>query len=440
MRRVGVLNALPADDPEWQARLAAFHQGLQELGWIVGRNVRIDYRLGTADGAALRRRAAELVALAPDVIVVNGTSPMQPLLQTTRSVPIVFVQVTDPVGAGYVASLARPGGNATGFTQFEYGMTGKWLELLKQVAPGVKRAAVLRDASTPTGIAQLAVLFSVAPSLGMAVNPLDVRDPDEIERGVAAFASEPGGGLILSASAAGIRHRELIIALAARHRLPAVYPYHLFATSGGLMSYGIDTSDPFRRAAGYVDRILKGEKPADLPVQQPTKFELVINLKTAKALSLERAADAARPRRRGDRMKRREFITLLGGAAAAWPLAARAQQPAMPVIGFLSGGSRGRSRSVWRIPPGLNETGNIEGKNVAIEYRWAEGQYDRCRRSRPIWLSPGLGDRCLHGRARHSRPRRQRRRFQSSSSSAESIPVKLDSRPASLGQARASPG
>jgi putative ABC transport system substrate-binding protein len=287
MRRIGVLNALPADDPEWQARLASFHQGLQELGWIVGRNVRIDYRLGTADGAALRRRAAELVALAPDVIVVNGTSPMQPLLQTTRSVPIVFIQVTDPVGAGYVASLARPGGNATGFTQFEYGMTGKWLELLKQVAPGVKRAAVLRDASTPTGIAQLAVLFSVAPSLGMAINPLDVRDPDEIERGVAAFASEPGGGLILSASAAGIRHRELIIALAARHRLPAVYPYHLFATSGGLMSYGIDTSDPFRRAAGYVDRILKGEKPADLPVQQPTKFELVINRKTAKALGLE---------------------------------------------------------------------------------------------------------------------------------------------------------
>ena len=182
--------------------------------------------------------------------------------------------------------MARPGGNATGFTQFEYGMTGKWLELLKQVAPGVKRAAVFRDATTPTGIAQLAVLFSVAPSLGMTINPLDVRDPNEIERGVAAFASEPNGGLILSASAAGIRHRELIIALAARHRLPAVYPYRLFAASGGLMSYGIDTSDPFRRAAGYVDRILKGEKPADLPVQQPTKFELVINLKTAKALGL----------------------------------------------------------------------------------------------------------------------------------------------------------
>jgi len=285
-RRIGVLTALPADDPEWQSRLAAFHQGLQELGWIVGRNIRIDYRLGTADDAQLRRRAAELVALAPDVIVVNGTSPMQPLLAATRSVPIVFVQVTDPVGAGLVASLARPGGNATGFTQFEYGMTGKWLELLKQVAPGVKRAGVLRDAMVSTGIAQLAVLFSAAPALGMTVSPLDAREASEIERGVAALASEPNGGLILSASAAGIRHRELIIALAARHRLPAVYPYRLFVASGGLMSYGIDTSDPFRRAAGYVDRILKGEKPADLPVQQPTKFELAINLKTAKAIGL----------------------------------------------------------------------------------------------------------------------------------------------------------
>jgi putative tryptophan/tyrosine transport system substrate-binding protein len=287
MRRIGVFSTLSADDPEWQARLAAFHQGLQELGWIVGRNIRIEHRVGPGDEDYLRRRAAELVVLAPDAIVVNGTSPLTPLLQATRQVPVVFVNVSDPVGAGFVASLARPGGNATGFTQFEYGMSGKWLELLKQIAPGLKRAAVLRDARIPTGIAPLAVLFSVAPSLGMVVSPLDVRDPGEIERGIATFASGSDGGLILTPSAAGIRNRELIIALAARHRLPAIYPYRIFVTVGGLMSYGIDTIDGFRRAAGYVDRILRGEKPADLPVQQPTKFELAINLKTAKALGLE---------------------------------------------------------------------------------------------------------------------------------------------------------
>jgi putative ABC transport system substrate-binding protein len=286
MRRIGVFSALSADDPEWQARLAAFHQGLQELGWIVGRTIRIEHRVGPGDGEFLRRRAAELVALAPDAIVVNGTSPLTPLLQATRQVPVVFVNVSDPVGAGFVASLARPGGNATGFTQFEYGMSGKWLELLKQIAPGLKRAAVLRDAAIPTGIAQFAVLSAAAHSLGIVVSPLDMREPDGIERGVAAFASGPDGGLVLTASAVGLRHRELIIALAARHRLPAIYPYRIFPTDGGLMSYGIDTIDGFRRAAGYVDRILKGEKPADLPVQQPTKFDLVINLKTAKALGL----------------------------------------------------------------------------------------------------------------------------------------------------------
>jgi ABC-type uncharacterized transport system substrate-binding protein len=286
MRRIGVFSALHADDPEWQARLAAFHQGLQELGWIVGRNIRIEYRLGPGDGEYLRRRAAELVAPAPDAIVVNGATPLVPLLPASRSVPIVFVNVSDPVGAGFVASLARPGGNATGFTQFEYGMSGKWLELLKQIAPGLKRAAVLRDPAIPTGIAQLAVLFSAAPSLGMVVSPLAVRDPGDIERDVAAFASGSNGGLILTASAAGLRHRELIIGLAARHRLPGIYPYRVFVADGGLMSYGIDTIDGYRRAAGYVDRILKGEKPADLPVQQPTKFELAINLKTAKSLGL----------------------------------------------------------------------------------------------------------------------------------------------------------
>jgi ABC-type uncharacterized transport system substrate-binding protein len=287
VRRIGVFSARSADDPEWQARLAAFHQGLQERGWNVGRNIRIEHRVGPGDGEFLRRRAAELVALAPDAIVINGTSPMTPLLQATRQVPVVFVNVSDPVGAGFVASLAQPGGNATGFTQFEYGMSGKWLELLKQIAPGLKRAAVLRDAATPTGIAQFAVLSAAAHSLGVVVSSLDMREPDGIERGVAAFASGLDGGLVMTSDGAvGLRHRELIIALAARHRLPAIYPYRIFPTDGGLMSYGIDTIDGFRRAAGYVDRILKGEKPADLPVQQPTKFEFVINLKTAKALGL----------------------------------------------------------------------------------------------------------------------------------------------------------
>jgi putative ABC transport system substrate-binding protein len=286
MRRIGVFSARSADDPEWQARLAAFHQGLQELGWIVGRNIRIDHRVGPGDGEFLRRRAAELVALAPDAIVVNGNSPLTPLLQATRQVPIVFVNASDPVGAGFVASLARPGGNATGFTLFEFGMSGKWLELLKQVAPGLKRAAVLRDVTTSSGIAQFAVLSAAGHSLGVEVSPLDEREPDGIERGVAAFASRPEGGLVLATGAVGFRHRELIIALADRHRLPAIYPYRNFPTGGGLMSYGTDTIDGYRRAAGYVDRILKGEKPADLPVQQPTKFELVINLTTAKALGI----------------------------------------------------------------------------------------------------------------------------------------------------------
>ena len=286
MRHIGVLSALAADNPENQVRLAAFLQGLQQLGWTVGRNVRIDYRLGAADAEGLRRHAAELIALAPDVILANGTTGVEPLLQATRSVPIVFVQVSDPVGAGYVASLARPGGNATGFALFEYGMSGKWLELLKQVAPRVTRAAVLRDATTPTGIAQLAAMHSVAPSLGVVVSPLNVRRPDEIERGVAAFAREANGGLIVAAGAQGMMQRDLIVALAARHRLPAVYPQRFYVTGGGLMSYGTDSIDMHQRAAGYVDRILKGEKSADLPIQNPTKFELTINLKTARALGL----------------------------------------------------------------------------------------------------------------------------------------------------------
>src|SRR5262245_58489490 len=286
IRRIGVLSTLPADDPEWQARLAAFLQGLQELGWGVGRNVRIEYRLGADNAERLRRHIAEMVELAPDVILANGTSVVAPLLQATRTLPVVFGTVIDPVGAGFVASLARPGGNATGFTAFEFGTSGKWLELLKQIAPQTTRVAVLRD-PTISGGGQLGAIQAVGPLLGVAVSPIDVRDAAEIERAVAEFARSPNGGLIMTASAAGIRQRDLIVALADRHRLPSIYPYVYFATGGGLVSYGPDFVDQFRRAAGYVDRILKGEKPAELPVQAPTKYELVINLKTAKALGLD---------------------------------------------------------------------------------------------------------------------------------------------------------
>jgi putative tryptophan/tyrosine transport system substrate-binding protein len=288
VRRIGVLMASAADDSESQARIAAFLQGLQQLGWADGRNMRIDTRWATTDADDIRRHAAELAALAPDVLVAaTGTVTAAPLLQATRTVPIVFVQVIDPVGAGFVVSLARPGGNATGFTIYEYGMSGKWLELLKEIAPRMARAAVLRDPAIASGIGQFAAAQAVAPSLGVELSPVDVRDAGEIEHAVTAFARSSNGGLIVTASALATRHRDLIIALAARHRLPAVYSYRYMVAAGGLVSYGPDSIDQYRRAAGYVDRILKGEKPADLPVQAPTKYELVINLKTAKALGLD---------------------------------------------------------------------------------------------------------------------------------------------------------
>jgi putative ABC transport system substrate-binding protein len=287
MRRIGVLMHLASDDPEGQARIAVFLQGLQEWGWAVGRNVRIDYRWAVGDAERIRRYAEELVALTPDVILAAGGTVVAPLLQATSTVPIVFAQTPDPVGAGFVANLARPGGNATGFTIYEYGLSGKWLELLKEIAPGVTRVAVLRDPAITAGTGQWGAIQSVAPSFGVELSPVNVRDAREIERAVTAFAQSSNGGLIVTGSALAVVHRDLIIALAARHKLPAVYVSRFFVTDGGLISYGADSIDPYRRAAGYVDRILKGEKPADLPVQTPTKYELVINLKTAKALGLE---------------------------------------------------------------------------------------------------------------------------------------------------------
>jgi putative tryptophan/tyrosine transport system substrate-binding protein len=288
MRRIGVLMHLPENDPETQARVRALLEGLQQLGWTDGRNVRIDYRFGAADVDRSRRYAAELIALAPDVIQASGTGPVAALQQASRTVPIVFVQIPDPVNAGFVESLSRPGGNATGFTVWEeFGTSGKWLELLKEVAPHVTRVAVLRDPTVPAGIGQTGAIQSVAPSLGMQVSPVGVRDSGEIERSISAFAREANGGLIVLGAPLAIMQRDLISALAVRYRLPAVYPVRLFVAAGGLMSYGSNSIDPYRRAAAYVDRILKGEKPADLPVQNPTKFELVINLKAATALGLE---------------------------------------------------------------------------------------------------------------------------------------------------------
>ena len=285
VRLVGFLNLLGSDDPEAQTRRAVFEQTLAQLGWTIGRDLKIETRHSGADLDSLRRYAAELVALAPDVIFSIGSLPFAALQQATRTIPIVFMGVTDPVGAGFVESMAHPGGNSTGFLNFEYSMSGKWAELLKQIAPNVTRALVLRDATSAVGIGQFGAVRSVAQSLGVELTPVNVRDTDEIERNVAAFARSGNGGMIVTTGGTVV-HRKLIISLAARYKLPSVYPYRYWAADGGLISYGPNTYDPIRRAAGYVDRILKGEKPADMPVQAPTKYELVINLKTAKALGL----------------------------------------------------------------------------------------------------------------------------------------------------------
>jgi ABC-type uncharacterized transport system substrate-binding protein len=287
MRRVGALMNTAADSADGQARFAAFVHGLQQLGWTDGRNARLDVRWAAGDPERIRRYAAELVALAPDVILATGGTNLGPLRQVSRTVPTVFTGVSDPVGAGFVDSLARPGGNATGFISFEWNISGKWLELLKEIAPGVTRAAILRDTELGPGASQFAVIQAVAPSLRVEVNPVNVGSAAEIERAVAAFARAPNGGLIATGGGRMRSHRDLIVKLAARHKLPAVYYDRVYVDSGGLISYGPDFVDQFRRAAGYVDRILKGEKPADLPVQAPTRYELVINLKTAKSLGLE---------------------------------------------------------------------------------------------------------------------------------------------------------
>jgi putative ABC transport system substrate-binding protein len=286
VRRIGVIFGGPATDPDIKVRLTAFLQVLQQLGWTEGRDIRIETRFGAGDANNIRKYAVELAALAPDVILANGDVAALQIVQATRTVPIVFVIVPDPVGGGVVNSLSRPGGNATGFMQFEYSLTAKWPELLKEIAPGVKRAAILRDTASTSGIGQFAVIQYVAPSVGVEVSPIDLLDPGEIERAVTAFARSPDGGLILTAGALSAVNRDLVIRLAAQHKLPAVYSNGDFVKAGALISYGPNFVDQYRRAAAYVDRILKGEKPADMPVQAPTKYELVINLKTAKTLDL----------------------------------------------------------------------------------------------------------------------------------------------------------
>jgi putative tryptophan/tyrosine transport system substrate-binding protein len=287
MRRIGVLMNLAADDPEALARVTAFVQGLQALGWTVGRNVRIDYRWATGDADRLSTYAAELVALSPDIILTGGNLAVRALRQATHTIPVVFAQVVDPVGNGFVASLAKPGGNVTGFSSIEFGMSGKLLALLKELAPKIMRVAVIRDASAAAGIGQWGAIQTVAPSFGVELSPIDPRDAGDLQRGITMFARGSTDGLIVTGSTLALLHRELITTLAAQHRLPAVYTYRYFATAGGLMSYGPDPTTPFRNAAGYVDRILNGETPADLPVQAPTKYELVLNMKTARALGID---------------------------------------------------------------------------------------------------------------------------------------------------------
>ena len=361
--------------------MVVFAKELQRLGWIEGRNLRVDSRWSAGNPVDIQKSATEFAALDLDAILTSGTATMGIILQVVRSVPIVFVNVADPVGAGYVESLARPGGNATGFVQFEYGISGKWLELLKEAAPSTTRVAVIRDPAISSGLGQWGAIQSAAPSVGLEVVPVNVRDPAEIERGLATFSRLPNGGLIVTGSALAAHHRNLLVQLASKYRLPAIYYRRV---DGGLISYGPDGLDQYRQAAGYVDRVLKGEKPADLPVQAPTKFELVINLKTAKALGLDSPADAARPRRRGDRMKTARVHHAARRRGGAWPLAARAQQPErMRRIGVLVPYAENDPEAKARFAAflqGLQQSGWTDGGNVRIDARWTAGSADDTRK------------------------------------------------------------
>ena len=361
--------------------IAAFTKGLQALGWTDGQNLKIEYRWSAGNLDLMKEYARELVALKLDLIVAHTTQVVAALRQETTTIPIVFVVVSDPVGSGFVNSLANPGGNITGFINIESSLGGKWVELLKEVAPRTTHAAIIFNPETAPYAEYYRQPFETAArSFGIKPTAAVVRSAAEIEQALVAVGAQAGGGLVIMPDIFLGRsdNLNLIVSLAARQHLPAIYPYRFMAAAGGLLSYGIDNRDLFGRASTYVDRILKGAKPANLPVQLPTKFEFVINLKTAKALGLEMPLRFSATRRRGDRMRRREFITLLGGAAAAWPLAARAQQPAMPVIGFLNGQSaQAFAPVVASFRRGLNEAGYVEGQNVAIEYRWAEGRLDR---------------------------------------------------------------
>src|SRR6516162_6156366 len=375
VRLIGALTGI-ADDPLTKAEYAAFRQELQRLGWIEGQNVRIDVRFGEGDASRIRKQAAELVALSPDVILSTGGVSTELLLQATRTIPIVFVIVPDPVGSGFIESLAEPGGNATGFMQFEYSLSAKWPELLKEIAPNVKRVAVIWDPTITACIGQFAVIQSVAPSIGIDVRPISVHS--DIELVIAGFARVPNGGLIVAASAAAatVTRRELIITLAARHKLPAIAPFKFFVTGGGLMSYGADLVEQFRRAAGYVDRILKGDKPADLPVQAPNNQS-----QDRQGFRHHGATSTAQPRRRGDRMRRRKFIASVGGAAA-WPLVARAQQSdRMRRLGVLISTAEADAEGQARVAAlrlGLLEHG-VESRNLEIHYRWGSADPNRIR-------------------------------------------------------------
>ena len=405
MRRIGVLMHTPADEPESQARLAAFMQGLQESGWAVGRNLRIDYRWSVGDSARLYKDAAELVALAPEVILGGVGATAAALQQASRTVPVVMAQGIDPVGNGYVESLAQPGGNITGFIQFEYSLAGKWMELLKEVAPGITRVGVLREPGN-AAIGQWAMIQAMAQSFGAELRRIDLREASEIERSVTAFARSPDGGLIVAVSAASLTHRDLIIRLAAQHRLPAVYAYRVFVTHGGLITYGPDIVSQYRsrrlrrshpqgreasRPAGAgSDQVRVGDQPQDREGSWPRN-----------------PPDTASPRRRGDRMRRREFIA--GLRCDGWPVRAHAQQPAMPIVGFVTNRSAEASvRQAAAFRKGLNETGYVEGQSVIVEYHWLDGQYDRLpalmadlERRRVAVIAtfanaPALGQSCDH--------------------------------------------